>query len=685
MKIFSKKFFEISRFSVFAAATIVPWDSGAADAVSQFEREMLSKPAITQPSEPFVEIFLDAGCDGCSFGFQTNGAMTVEAWKRVFTHVGYLSAYSFFKPFEKEQWKAGIRDVAPTAAQALGRNSGGVVMGLPSTPDEIENIRSAYRSDLGLGMTHFFHDDESDFGLPGGSGLTRLKLTKNAGYLKTNSGANFVPNLKSAEDSFVLKFGLGVGDYIFGGDSYLMGHYAVSADKKLSSGWVIKISNSAGYFAENWIVFETADGHKVVSLPFNAYVGRAWLSVTVEIRRASTADKWDVKIAIEGVGDSSGTVGIPQLPGSGSGFVVGNLVGQTRDTELDDIRILASSSGGMYLPIAEYFFEPPVGFDTTGVTQLTQVSDDSGRGHILMASNTSNSGLFLSPTTGIKHELGVKMKQYLVDDILSARRVSGKNHPVLITNWLLSDRPGQANAWKNFGFTHGSSDYYYYDTVQQSRTKLATVLLSRVPMELREKTDSDLWAHAWIGNAYNEKGVFEPDDFASLVVMATLEGYRWFSTFVAMSNGHLAMANADKTAQVHKNAEAIYAMAKAASWFQDTSARLSKSIYFSNEKLPKDDDVLIRSRINRDTNEMWFAGCLASSVFPGGMKKVDVSMPASKGAVVNMATGEKTVIDSGVYQLTVSSTGIVYPYYFTTDQSFGATISAPKVRLNTVK
>jgi len=647
----------------FTLMVLVAVSVKADETVSQFEQEMLLKPTIEQPADPFVEIFLDAGCDGCSYGFQTDGDMTVDAWKRLFTHIGYLTAYSVFKPAESEQWKAGGRDIAPAAAQALGRHSGGSIMGLPDSSNKIDNVRAAYRTELGLGMTHFFHDYEKGFGTPGGDGATRLKLSANGGYLRTDNGSRFAPLLASAEDAFKVRFGLLIGDYIFGGNNYLLGHYTVGADDKLSGGWVLKIYNSSGYAGDSRIIFETANGDKVSSVPFNAYIGRTWLDVSLDIHRGSTAGTWEVAINIDGVGTSSGTVRESLPSDAGSGFIVGSLVGQTRDIEIDDLVVSASISGNSS-SIAEYYFEPTAGSDAKQATPVTNVSDDSGLGHVLIANQAADGGIYLAPTTGIEHERGSKMKQYLVDDILSAREASGESPPQLVTNWQLSDRPGRADAWKSYGFTHGSAPYYYYGKPQDQKTRIATVLLQRVPMELRAKTDAMLWGHAWLGNVHNDRGVLRPEEFGSLVVMGVLEGYRWFSDFVAMSGGHLALKTADKSAQVKTNAEAIYAMAEAASWFQDTSGGLSDSVYYIHANLTQDNDVLMRSRINNETNEMWFAGHLVSSVFPGGRKTVNVSMPASNGVVVNLATGESSIIDSGVYQITVNNSGVIHPYYF---------------------
>lgn len=672
--------FRFGFFTVVIVEAIATSGSWAADSVSQFEQEMLSKPEIAQPEEPFVEIFLDAGCDGCSYGFQTGGVMTIDAWKRIFNHIGYLTAYSTFKPFETQQWQAAQRDIAPSAAQALGRHSGGVIMGLPGTTSEIDNVRSAYRTNLGLSMTHFFHDHETEFGTPGGNGLTRLKLSANGSYLKTINGSDFIPKLESANDSFKISFGLFIGQYIFGGSNYLLGHYTLDASNKLNSGWAVKVSNSTGFTGDNYIVFETASGNKVISMPFNSYIGRTWLDIDIEMQRASVAGSWDVSIGIKNVGVSSGSVQVPTLPDAGSGFVVGNIINQTRNIEIDDLSISTSSSVGSSI-IAEYSFEPPVGFDATETMQVTQVADDSSRSNTLVANDSTGVGIYFSPVTGIEYQLGIKMKQHLVDDILSARQSFGKNSPILITNWLFSDVPGRASAWKSMGFTHGSLTYYYYGETQNQKTQLATVLHQRVPMELRSETDGDLWGHAWLGNVYNDKGVLSPEDFASLVVLGTLEGYRWFSTFVAMSNGHLALATADKTVQVHTNAETVYAMAKAASWFQSASDGLSNSVYFSPKTTLQDTDILIRARVNNNTNEMWFAGVLASSVFLEGKKIVDVTMPASTGTVINLATGESTVIESGVYQLSVSNTGVVQPYYFTTNASFKSNLPAPQVKI----
>lgn len=654
-----------------------------AETVSQFEREILSKPSVEQPSNPFVEIFLDAGIDGSVYGFQTGGEMSVDAWKRVFNHVGYLSAYSIFKPEAIDKWGLLKRDVAPIAALSLGRNIGGGIMGLPKTPTEIENVKASFRTDFGLAITHFFHDEESDFGLPGGSGSWRLKLAANDGYLKTKEGVDFFPRLDSVEDKFKVEFGVDIGAHIFGGVNYIIGNYGLGLNGGLNSGWAISIENHQGYYGNSYITFRTASGESVASLPLSNNTGRSWLNVGVEMQKSATPDFWSVTINIDNVGASSGLVRPLQASDVSPGFVVGNIAGQTRNVEIDDIKISHYFNGKLSI-VAYYSLETTAAkFDVNEPSSIAQVFDESGNGFDLFARKTSDSGILITQTTGIDNDLGGRMKKYLVDDIFLARKEFSKPFPKLITNWFLSERPGRAKAWSNLGFTHGSATYYYNGYTLPSKTKLATVLLGRVPMELRGQADGDLWGHAWLGNANYEKDVLSSDEFSSLVVMVTLEGFRWLSDFVAMSGGHLGLANSSRENQVRANVEAIYAMAKAASWFQKTSAGLENSVYYPSENLISDGDVIIRSRINPRTGEMWFAGCLAADSSVGEEKFVDLHLPSESGVVTNMATESSVSIKAGAYRLAVSKT-IVHPYYFKANAPFGKTMSAPNVRLKTL-
>lgn len=98
---------------------------------STLEKQILSKPKVANPEDPFVLVFIEGGCDKCPYGFVTSGAMNVDDWRNVFAHVGHLTAYGAFKPDDSRGWGADGRDLAVRAAQSIGRFTGGSIMGVP--------------------------------------------------------------------------------------------------------------------------------------------------------------------------------------------------------------------------------------------------------------------------------------------------------------------------------------------------------------------------------------------------------------------------------------------------------------------------------------------------------------------------------------------------------------------------
>ncbi len=627
---------------------------------SMFEKQLLSKPQVANPNDPFVLVFMDGGCDACPYGFVTDGSMGFEDWKSVFAHVGHLTAYGVFKPDDPRRWGADSRDLAVRAAQSIGRFTGGSIMGVPRTSSALANVNKAFGDELGLRMTHFFHDDEQYPGTPGGSGNWRIKLgARQKGILEALPSADFDTGKGGNSESFQISFGLFIGDYIFGGNARLMGSYQSGLLGGLKSGWSVSIVNTRGFHGSNQILFSTSSGETVGSVPFNAYHGQTWLPVTISLYGATDKADAEVNIEIHGIGNSVGRVTRPTY--AGTGFTIGDPTGLAHDIHLDDVRIISLSEKGKGL-IAAYDFEEPATSPATGELAVSRTLDRTGKTHDLIANVGRQSSIQYFPTSGIDHALAKLLKSHLIDNLLHSKAAHNLPAPQLITNWRLADVPGRSKSWNTQGFTHASAEYYLYEEPKEPVTKLVHVLLNRVPMSMRAQTDATSWGHAWLGNVNPAKAALTPNEFGSLTVMTVLEGYRWFSVFTAMSKGHLAPDHYSYQDKARTNADAIYTISQAASWFQSTSNTLRSSVYSEPAGLGVPPNVIFRSRINPLTKEMWFAACSGNQLAEGNSRSIQVPLTNSSGTVTDLATGEITKVIDGVFQLSLSQS--VHPLHF---------------------
>jgi hypothetical protein len=155
---------------------------------------MLEKPLIQNPTdEMFIYIFFQGGNDNDRYGFVTDGTMSIDDWRSVLIHNGFLSPYSIFNAKDQRQWKAHGMHKAVIAAQSLGHPTGGSIMGRAKTDADLKNVYSAYQNDIGIKITHFFHDVEDDIGTPGGNGDWRLRVSANndGAYYQTRPSSEF--------------------------------------------------------------------------------------------------------------------------------------------------------------------------------------------------------------------------------------------------------------------------------------------------------------------------------------------------------------------------------------------------------------------------------------------------------------------------------------------------------------
>ena len=124
-------------------------------------------------------------------------------------------------------------------------------------------------------MTHFFHDDEHDLGVPGGSGKTRLRIEPNRRGARLEAPMQAGPGRKGAAsvETWQMSFGANFGDYLFGGQTTVMGNDMDNGDADGLTGWRIMFMNTGGYHGHNNIVFVTRAGEYVSSRPFSATPG----------------------------------------------------------------------------------------------------------------------------------------------------------------------------------------------------------------------------------------------------------------------------------------------------------------------------------------------------------------------------------------------------------------------------
>lgn len=632
--------------------------SGAAHAGSTFEERMLNKPAIAQPQEPFVLIFFHGGGDDTPYGFVVDGTMHQSDWRKVLAHVGYLSPYSIFKPRNTSRWRNHGFDVPVRAAQAMGRPTGGSIMGLPSDKAEAHNVLTAYSDPLGLNMTHFFHDDEKDLGIPGGHGKTRLMISANghgaylAGRLAGPPGNDSGVPL----GRWTLRFGADFGDYVFGGQTTVMGNDMDHGGGDGRVGWRVMFINTGGYNGHSNIVFATRGGEYVKSAPLSARQALRWLTVDVTVSADPSPRYDDVRISIDGVGTSSGR--IERARYYGGTLFVGDPHGQTRSVRYDDITLGAPEEEGSTV-MARYTFEAA----GSGQGRMPgKVRDVSGRGQDLTAAGDDIHALGLEPTSGIEPGVFRRVRHFLVDALLQSRSAHGRPPPALITNWRLDDEPGRFGQWKAAGFTNGSTAYYLAGDLPQGESPVEYILHGHTLATQWAWQDGSHWTHAWLGQTTVRESTLTPKDYRSLVTLAVLDGNRWFSVFTAMSRGRLGQSGLSRREQAVVNADALYDMATAAGWFQGTAEGLRDSVYVGQDPLvDRLPHGVFRARENESSKELWFA-----AYRPDGPERrrllLKVKLPSKRGTVTDLATGKRHTVAHGVFEFPVSAD--TEPYYF---------------------
>lgn len=262
------------------------------------------------------------------------------------------------------------------------------------------------------------------------------------------------------------------------------------------------------------------------------------------------------------------------------------------------------------------------------------------------------------------------MKQWYVDEMLVPRRAAGKASPRLVTNWesdnaQYNQAVGGLAGFRSIGFTGGNWQYYSYRT-DSGADVLKEILVNRPANNqarfgatVRTAVD-DVWKFggSYIGIA-SDNGHPTPlpaEEWGSVITLGTLEGMRSYFIFTPQSEGTLGDSNASARDQGAFNANAIYAMAAAASRFESTKNSFKDSAAAGDAALQdKSDNVFFRSR--RNGNELWFAGIAFT-----GTPSVRVQTPAANGTVTNIATGEKQTVSGGVATIRLSR--IAGLYYF---------------------
>jgi hypothetical protein len=594
---------------------------------------LLARPPIPQPDDAFVQIFHQSNADA-RHGLITDGPVDRAGWRRVYEHIGHLAPYATHLTAD--------RYVALEAAQGLGRPTGKTIFGLPPTPEAEANIRRAYRDPIALNITHFFNDVEADLGTPGGSGRWRVSdLGNDPARLQSAYSNALDTGVGGDMESFTISFGVTAGANYFGGAPQIL-ELRTSAGTSMSIAFV----NRGGQSGTNRFVFQTGNGGELASPPMDDWLGRQWHQVSVEVDGAERSDRVRLTLSVAGLEDVTAT--IPRPASGPRRLSIGGAA--KHPVSVDDL-VISSGVDGDTRPLARYTFEAP----RIGQPGMIAVEDDSGNGHTLRAA----SGFDFTPTSGADPELYAQLKRWLVDELLAARAEAGKPHPEVVTNWRLSERRHRFAAYRPAGFTHGNAVYYLYGP-PAGLDKLAYIFEhSKHSLETQWAwEDGSPWNTAWIGNVNPDQAVLTPEDFRSLVALAVLDGNRYFVVFTAMSHGHLGRQGLSRTDAAKVNAEALYAMAEAASWFQGTSQTLEASRYLGEGPLVEgSDEVILRARENQATGELWFAG-LAT----GGPQPARIRLTAPHGTLTNLATEEMTTVMSGTITLTLGSSA--EPYRF---------------------
>lgn len=624
---------------------------------STFKDRMLEKPSIDHPTDQFIYIFFQGGNDKDPYGFVTDGSMSIDDWRSVINHNGFLNPYSIFKPGARQQWKNHGMDKAVIAAQSLGRATGGSILGRPKTPAERMNVYSAYQSRIGMEMTHFFHDDEEDIGMPGGDGDWRIRISANndGAHYQTRKSHWFDTSMDQFEDGLELSLGIFVGKHVFGGSHQIMG---------CRNGWQLTFHNIGGSRGLNKYIFHTGTGDKAESPSFKYDQAKRWHNIKISITSTGDPDCLDLIFTVDQIGEKLTKIKPPSC--KSKKLFIGAPNGISRDIYLDDISLLISAPNDKDV-LAHYTFEKPANTNksTHDDTPPQIVLDQSGKSHHLVAVNNDSHALRIKRTTGDDKNVLGDLKQDLVDAIIDLRIRSGKPVPSLITNWRLSDRPGRFAYASQYGFTNSSTEYYHYPHPDRkdAADKLTRIFRTRTPRTLSAHHEGSNWNHAWIGIVGRTESILTLDEWQSLLVLAVLDGNRWFSVFTSMSGGHLYRNASSRASKAKYNADVLYKLSKVASWFQPYSKTLQDSSpAFVDDVITDHTEGTVRIRKNKDTKEMWFAGISPPDGPHKNKSTQSIELPYESGIVTNMATGSSSTVSGGVYELPL--TPVAEPYHF---------------------
>jgi len=614
---------------------------------------MMDEPTIPHPKKPFVLIFFRGGSDiDPRYGFVTEGPVSQEQWKTILRHVGYLAPYSIFKPKSRLRWATHGQQIPILAAQAIGRESGGGIMGAPRNNTERSNLLKAYDETIALKMTHIFHDDERDFGTPGGKGFTRLALLPSSHPTTFSTHPSEQLRLPSGEggENLTISFGAYFGNFSFGGETVVLGDQTIHSLLP-NNGWQIKFQNKGGYSGKNVISFYSDSWSHISSPPLPASQAILWNTSHITIEPAKQPQKIKVTVTVDGVGSTSGI--LPRPTETHGVLQLGDPHGVKRPVFYDDLEITRSRAGNK-VTTAKFTFE-----DGRPDKTVKVIHDAIENQHPLFPNDESTNGARYASTTGIAPALFDDVRNTYIVPLLKAKQKKGYPAPVLLTNWRLSDRPGRFAAWEKAGFTNGSTEYYLYNNPPEGIDKISSILARCSRTTRWAWNDGSDWQHAWLGQVHNDKAILTPDEYQALVVMSVLDGNRWLSVFTGMSGGHLASASDTRHNKAVITAEALYKMARAASWFQSTSDGLRNSVPVPEDSmLANNPGVTFRARMNPKTNETWFAtasqGQAASDIV--------INLPSRKGSIINLETGAVHKVDDGKFRLLHQ--GLVEPFYF---------------------
>ncbi len=176
-------------------------------------------------------------------------------------------------------------------------------------------------------------------------------------------------------------------------------------------------------------------------------------------------------------------------------------------------------------------------------------------------------------------------KTWFVDEIEAARDEYAEPYPILYSNWLVPHgfEDGEFQLWQNgAGITHGNGQLYYkpgFGVMECDKDNLGYIFRRSQLYVYSQQVECQDFYSMWVGNAGNDDDVLTPAQYGPLVSLGALMGCRWFIPYTFQNNGSLANASeSNPTTIANINADCFYSMAKAASWFQQTSPRFLESV-----------------------------------------------------------------------------------------------------------